>query len=155
MAQSKRSQYLETKVLTAPSHRLHLMLLEGAIRHGREAEAALRRGDAVAADAPSMKLIDIISELLVGVRQTKTKLNQQIAELYLYLFRLVGEAKVNDDPEKLSEALTLLGFERQTWQMACDKLGAAQPAAAGPPRVPVAPVLQTPHAPSLGISFEA
>jgi flagellin-specific chaperone FliS len=131
------------------------MLLEGAIRHGREAEVALRRGDVLAADVPCMRMIDIISELLVGVRQAKTELNRKIAELYLYLFRLVGEAKVNDDPEKLSEALTLLGFERQTWQMVCDKLGAAQPPAAGPARSPVAPVLQTPHAPSLGISFEA
>src|SRR3990172_1477419 len=117
MTQPHRTQYLESKVLTASSQHLHLMLLEGAIRHGREAEVALRRGDVLAADVPCMQMIDIISELLVGVRQAKTELNRKIAELYLYLFRLVGEAKVNDDPEKLSEALTLLSFERQTWQM--------------------------------------
>jgi flagellar protein FliS len=155
MSQPNRSQYLESKVLTAPSHRLHLMLIEGAIRYAKEAEAALRRDDAVTADAPSMRLIDVISELLVGVRQTKTELNQKIAELYLYLFRLAGEAKVNDDPDKLVEVLKLLEFERQTWQLVCDKLGNELPADAGPARSPIAVPIQTSVTPSVGISLQA
>jgi flagellar secretion chaperone FliS len=155
MSQPNRSQYLESKVLTAPSHRLHLMLIEGAIRFGKEAEVALRRGDAVAADAPSMRLIDVIGELLVGVRQTKTELNQKLAELYLYLFRLAGEAKVNDDPDKLVEVLKLLEFERQTWQLVCDKLGNDPPVAAAPTRGPVATPIKSAALPSMGISLEA
>ena len=156
MALPHRSQYLESKVLTAPSHRLHLMLIEGAIRYGKEAETALRQGDAVAADAPSMRLIDVISELLVGVRQSKTELNQKIAGLYLYLFRLVGAAKLNDDPEPLAEALHLLEFERQTWQLVCDKLG-NEPASSGLPAQSAfaAPHLSTAAAPSVGISLQA
>ena len=130
MSNSQNAQYLASKVLTAPPHRLHLMLIEGAIRFGREAEAAMRRGDLLAADRPLMRLIDVVSEMLVGVREMKTELNQKIAEFYLYLFRIVGEAKVNDDLAKLAEALELLEFERQTWQLVCDKLG-SEPAAPG------------------------
>lgn len=155
MSQSQRSQYLESKVLTAPSHRLHLMLIEGAIRYGREAETMLRRGDAVAADAPSMRMIDVIGELLVGVRQTKTELNLRIAEFYLFLFRLVGEAKVNDDADKFTEALRLLEFERQTWQLVCDKLEKEPVTAKTPVRSPIAVPLDTPSVPAAGISFEA
>lgn len=155
MSQPNRSQYLESKVLTAPSHRLHLMLIEGAIRYGKEAEIALRRGDAVAADAPSMRLIDIVSEMLVGVRQTKTELNQKIADLYIYMFRLAGEAKVNDDPDKLVEVLKLLEFERQTWQLVCDKLGNDLPTAAAPSRSPIAVPIQSSTVPSAGISLQA
>lgn len=154
MSQSQRSQYLESKVLTAPSHRLHLMLIEGAIRYGKETEAALRRGDAMAADAPSMRLIDIISEMLVGVRQNKSELNQKIAQLYIYMFRLAGEAKVNDDPDKLVELLGLLEFECQTWQQVCDKLGSS-PAAAAPPRTHIPLSLEQPGAPAAGISLQA
>jgi flagellar secretion chaperone FliS len=154
MSHPNRSQYLESKVLTAPSHRLHLMLIEGAIRYGKEAEVALRRGDALAADAPSMRLIDIISEMLVGVRQNKTALNRQIADLYLYMFRLAGEAKVNDDAEKLVELLGLLEFERQTWQQVCDKLGNA-PAASTPPRSHFPLPVQQSTAPAAGISLQA
>jgi flagellar protein FliS len=156
MSQPHRSQYLESKVLTAPSHRLHLMLIEGAIRYGAEAEAALRRGDAVAADAPSMRMIDVVGEMLVGVRQTKTELNQKIAELYLYMFRLVGSAKLNDDPDQLAEALKLLEFERQTWQLVCDKLGNEPTRSAAPPRSGIAmPHLSTAAVPSAGISLQA
>jgi flagellar protein FliS len=154
MSHPNRSQYLESKVLTAPSHRLHLMLIEGAIRYGKEAEVALRRGDALAADAPSMRLIDIISEMLVGVRKNKTELNRQIADLYLYMFRLAGEAKVNDDAEKLVELLGLLEFERQTWQQVCDKLGNT-PVASTPPRNHFPLPLQQPGAPAAGISLQA
>jgi flagellar secretion chaperone FliS len=155
MAQSQQSQYLETKILTAPSHRLHLMLLEGALRFGKEAEAALRRGDPLAADAPSMRLLDILGELLVGVRQTKTKLNQQIADVYLHIFRLAGGAKVNDDPDKLNEALRLLEFERQTWQLACEKIAGEQPAAAAPKLAPLAPSIAALPPTLRGISLQA
>jgi flagellar protein FliS len=120
---SQRETYLESRALTAPPYRLHLMLIEGAIRFGRQAGDALRRGDELAAAAPLMRLVDIVGELLVGVRGQQTDLNRQIAGVYLYLFRAVSIAKINSDPAKLAEALELLEFERQTWQMLCDKLG--------------------------------
>jgi flagellar secretion chaperone FliS len=117
-----RFEYLESKILTAPPHKLHLALVEGAIRFGRMAEASLRGGDTRDASRLLMKVLDILGEMLAGVRESKTTLNRKIAEFYLFLFRLVSEAKVNDDVDKLSEALRLLEFERQTWQLVCDKL---------------------------------
>jgi flagellar biosynthetic protein FliS len=158
MAQANRSQYFESKVLTAPSHRLHLMLIEGAIRKATEAEAALRRGDELSADAPAMRLLDIISEMLVGVRQNKSTLNQQIAQLYIYMFRLAGQAKINADADKLVELLKLLELERQTWQQVCDKLGSEQSpaaAAAAPARAPIAASLPAPTATTGGFSLHA
>jgi flagellar protein FliS len=165
MSHAQNTQYLASKVLTAPPHRLHLMLIEGAIRYGRQAEAALRYGDRAAASEPLMRLIDVVGEMLAGVRETKTELNQQIADFYLFLFRTVAEAKVNDSVEKLSEALKLLEFERQTWQLVCDKLRVEPTTAARPTQNSVA--FATPHtsvsplvggtmpATSLGISLEA
>jgi flagellar secretion chaperone FliS len=117
------SSYLESKVLTAPPHRLHLMLIEGAIRFGRQADEALRQGDEVAAAGPLLRVLDIIGELLAGVRENKSGLTLKIAELYLFLFRRVSEAKIHADAVALGEALRLLEFERQTWQQLCDKLG--------------------------------
>jgi flagellar protein FliS len=119
----QNSVYLESKVLTAPPQRLHLMLIEGAIRFGRQADEALRRGDEVAAAGPLLRVLDIVGEMLVGVRENKTELTRKIADLYLFVFRRVSQAKINDDAAALGEALNLLEFERQTWQMLCDKLG--------------------------------
>jgi flagellar secretion chaperone FliS len=127
------SSYLESKVLTASPQRLHLMLIEGAIRFGRQAEEALRRGDNAAAAAPLLRVIDIVGEMLAGVRTIKSELNQKIADLYWFLFRRVSEAKINSDAAALAQALRLLEFERQTWQLACEKLGGDSTAATPPP----------------------
>jgi flagellar protein FliS len=127
------SSYLESKVRTAPTQRLHLMLLEAAIRFGTQAEAALGRGDEAAAAPPLSRVIDIMGELLASVRTNKSELNTKIADLYWFLFRRVSQAKINADAAPLSEALRLLEFERRTWQLLCDKLGSdsqgAKPAA--------------------------
>jgi flagellar protein FliS len=154
MSHSQNTQYLESKVLTAPPHRLHLMLLEGAIRFGRQAEAAMSRGDSLAASIPLTRVIDILGELLAGVRERKTELNRKIADFYTFLFRSVAEAKVNDSAAKLGEVLKLLEFERQTWQLVCDKMEAADSAK---PRAPIAPPLGNAlsSATSIGLSLEA
>jgi len=158
MSNQLQHSYLESRVLTASSDRLHLMLIEGAIRFGRQAEAALERGDVEAADGLLMRTLDIVGEMLVGVREMKTDLNLQIANLYLYLFRIVGEAKVHDDVTKLTEALGLLEFERETWQRASEKIS-NEPATSKPPaktRPTIAPHFgSTSPISSPGISLEA
>jgi flagellar protein FliS len=163
MTAAPRNQYLESKVLSAPSHRLHLMLIEGAIRRGKQAEEALRRGDLKAADKPLMQTIDIVGELLAGVRGQKTELNKQIADVYWFMFRLVSEAKINDDADKLNEALRLLEIERETWRLVADKLASqaadSKPLAKDgshhmPARTPTIS-LNSLHAPTSGISLEA
>jgi flagellar protein FliS len=117
------------------------MLIEGAIRFGRQAEEALHRGDFEAAGPPLMRAIDIVGEMIAGVREPKSELNTKIAQFYLYLFRRVAEARVNDDVDKLSEALGLLEYERETWQLACDRIASQPPeivqqALPGKPAVP-------------------
>ena len=126
------SQYLEAKVQTAQPHRLQLMLIEGAVRFGRQAEQLLNAGDSLGATVPLMRVIDIVGELVAGVRQQKTDINKQLADFYWFLFRRVTEAKIRSDATILAEALQLLEYERETWQLVCEKL--TQPTAdASPP----------------------
>jgi len=58
----QKHSYLESKARTAPPQRLHLMLIEGAIRFARLAEEALRRGEPAAADVSLLRVIDIVGE---------------------------------------------------------------------------------------------
>jgi flagellar protein FliS len=164
MNPTRHDRYLESRVLTAPPHRLHLMLIEGALRFGRQAEVALRAGDAAAASTPLTRTIDIVGEMLAGVRAGKSELNDKLAGFYWFLFRTLSSAKINGDVEKLSEVLRLLEYERQTWQLACDKLGSATPDAAASPagngaaRRPLTPMSSGPHTPlaaSESLSLEA
>ena len=144
---AQHPQYLESKVLTAPPHRLHLMLIEGAIRFGRQAEGLLRQGETVAAAGPLLRVIDIVGEMLAAVRERKTDINKKLAELYWFVFRRVSEAKLRSDAEKLAEALQLLEFERQTWLTVCERFGTRTTA--------TVPPLNNPAAASPGLSLEA
>ena len=150
------ASYLESKVLTAPPHRLQLMLIEGAMRFGRLAEQELQRGNQVAASLPLMRVLDIMGELLAGARGKKNDLNMKVADLYWYLFRQISQAKIDGDATILSAALELLDYERQTWQLVCDKLNADSSAPpAGP--VPQAHLCGASRAPASnpGFSLEA
>jgi flagellar secretion chaperone FliS len=150
----QQSTYLESKVMTASPHRLHLMLIEGAIRFGRQAEAALKNGDSVAAAASLLRVVDIVGEMLVGVREFQSDLNSTIARLYWFLFRRAAEAKIHSDAAALTEVLSLLEYERQTWQMLCEQSIAIDPAAPPPPLSP-AFGKGRPSAARSSISFEA
>ncbi|HEX5470978.1 MAG TPA: flagellar export chaperone FliS [Lacipirellulaceae bacterium] len=149
----KQSPYFESKVLTATPQRLHLTLIEGAIRFGRQAQEALKCGEPVAAAGALLRMVDIVGELLAGVRHGTSPVNRSLSDLYWFLFRRVAEAKINSDSVALAEALRLLEYERQTWQLVCDKFGGA--AAAGPP----APLSRTfdsnnLHEPQTGVSWQ-
>jgi flagellar protein FliS len=130
------------------------MLIEGALRFGRRAEEALHRGDQTAAAGPLLRTIDIVGELLAGVREKKSDLNKKLTDLYWFLFRRVSQAKIGGDAAALAEALRLLEFERQTWQMACDKAAAAE---ASPPPAPHAQTFGSGRGKSTaaGLSLEA
>jgi len=101
------------------------MLIEGAIRFARQAEEAFERGEPVSAAGPLMRVLDIVGEMLAAVREKQTELNQKLADLYLFLFRRVSEAKINSDATALADVVRTLEFERQTWQLVCEKFGGA------------------------------
>ena len=132
----QHSSYLESKVLTAPPQRLQLMLIEGAIRFGRQAEEALRAGNRVAASASLLRTIDIVGELLAAARANKSDLNKKVTDLYWFLFRRITEAKINFDAAALAESLKLLEFERETWQLLCDKLSSENQGGPAAPHQP-------------------
>jgi flagellar protein FliS len=131
MSTAQNSHYLESKVLTASPQRLHLMLVDGALRFGRQAEDGLQNGDPAAAAAPLLRVLDIVGELLAGARAHKTELNARRADFYWFLFRRTSQAKIHGDAAMLAEVLRLLEYERQTWQMVCDKMERTSPASPG------------------------
>lgn len=151
MSNSGHTQYLASKVQAAPSHRLHLMLIEGAIRFGRQAEDALRRGDRVAAAPALLRVLDIVGEMVAGVRGKESELNDKIEDFYWFLLRRVSESNIDGDAAKMAEVLKLLEFERETWQLVCNKLdGATKPGA--PVRMPLS---NGPSVAASGFTLEA
>ena len=114
--------YLEQRIKTASPAQLHLMLIEGAIRFANQADKQFEGNEVDAAADPLRRAMDIVSELLAGVKHSDDDVNIKLAALYQFIFTRLTMAYVNTDRSKLTEAIKILGVERETWRQACEKV---------------------------------
>jgi len=124
MTTSPQTSYLATEVTTASPQKLHLMLIDAAIRRAEQARAAWGAGeDARAAEALDRSQ-EIVGQMLAAIdREAAPELGRKIAGVYLFLFRSLLEAGLQRDEGKLDEALRVLRIERETWRQLCERLG--------------------------------
>ena len=69
---SNVAEYLETQVLTASPHRLHLMVVDGAIRHAKRALEALEGARWEELDSTLSRSRDCVTELVGGLNAEQT-----------------------------------------------------------------------------------
>jgi flagellar biosynthetic protein FliS len=150
--------YYQTQVLTAPAHKLHLMLLEGALRHGRRAEALLGQGHHAAADEALARSQEIVAELIAGLKPgVAPSIVRKVAGIYIFANRSLALAQFRRDAGALREAIRVLEMECETWRQVCQQIDGA-PAATSPneSRVPRPAFLDGPATANRpGLSFEA
>ena len=165
MHSSATDRYLETQILTAPPQKLHLMLIEAAIRSAERAKRHLEAEQFAEACETLIHAQQIVTEMLGGMnRDADAPLTRKVAAVYLFVFRSLAEANLHRDPRKLDDALRVLQVERETWQQLCAKpvgqpaptIASDPPSAANPPQIPNLPA--APHVAdetSSGFSLEA
>lgn len=157
MRSENPKSYLESRVMTASPAQLHLMLIEGAIRFGTSAKQELANNNEGRANEAMLRAIDIIGEMLAGVRGGQSDINQTLGDLYQFLFHTLTSAYVNTDAQKLEDVLRILEFERETWQLACERAHAEakqQPSGDAVKAPIIASHIATPTS-SGGLSLEA
>ena len=90
--------YLNAKVLTATPQKLHLMLIEGAIRFTRSAQERWDdRQQRSEAERMLVRAIDIAGELLAGVRDSDNEVSPQIIQVYQFLLRRVDQIRFHSN----------------------------------------------------------
>jgi flagellar secretion chaperone FliS len=110
-------QYRATKVETAGSVDLVVMLYQGAVRFVRFGIEALEREDAKAAHDSLVRAQDIIVELLGSLnREEGGQIAGQLASLYDYCFRRLVQANVKKDPAPAREVVGILRDLSTAWQ---------------------------------------
>lgn len=120
--------YLRATIETASPPRLRLMLIERAVevaaglamewRAGRESGDNAKTG----ANAMSLRLLDLLTELLRGVRGGTTaenRLGSQVADLYVFLIQHLLTAEQDSDPNAIDEIRLVLETEAETWRLVC------------------------------------
>lgn len=139
MPASATNPYLRTKIMTASPQQLRLMLYEGAIKFCRQGRAALDRRDFEASYHALMRAQKIVLELASSLKpDVDPQLCQRLSALYTYIYRRLVDANTTRQCDGVDEAIRLLDFERQTWQMLINKFAddtpdADAPAADAPP----------------------
>jgi flagellar protein FliS len=134
METAARENYLATQVLTASPAKLQLLLLDGAIRHGRQAGDQWCTGNQEAAWQSLVRCRQIVTELLCGIKLDGSELTRRVRSVYAFVFRTLTEAQLERNEDKLTDALRILDVERETWREVCQrqaettKTPAAQPA---------------------------
>ena len=156
MTQPSRDQYLESKVLTASQPQLHLMLLDGALRFGKQAKEAWADGGEFSTVEPSLaRMFDIVEELLQGLASGEGEVSKQLEEQYAFVYRELAACRINQDPKQLDACLDLLAYQRETWKLASERIDTASSTPSTPAKS-ATPHLNLDSAPaSSGFSLEA
>jgi flagellar protein FliS len=125
LTQAGPNPYLRTKILTASPEQLRLMLYEGAIRFCRQGAAAIEAKDWEGSYNNLMRAQKIVLELSTSLNHNMApELCAKLSGLYTYIYRRLVEANVQRSAALVREALQLLEYERETWQMAMERQGA-------------------------------
>ena len=162
MNQPSRDQYLESKVNTASQPKLHMMLLDGAIRFGNQAkEAWAKDADFSCVEQSMTRMFDIVEELLQGLACGEGEISAQLAEQYAFVYRELATCRINENLDQLDGCMDVLSFQRETWKLASEQMDTEQPAPATTQAMPAMPHMSQ-HISSCdttqvsaGFSFEA
>ena len=117
--------YLEARVMTASPEQLHLMVVDGAIRHCWAAEDALKAGDREAKWRALSEASRHVGELLGGLSAVDDDFVDSLRGLFKFALRQLAMADAEDDPAKLASAVRVLELHRETWAALMERLVAA------------------------------
>ena len=123
MSQKQVNPYLKTKIMTASPEELRLMLYDGALKFCRQARAALEKKNYEASYNNLMRAQKIVLELSTSLNHdADPQLCQRLSALYTYVYRLLVDANMKRETAIVDEAIKLIEYERETWQMLMKKL---------------------------------
>ncbi|WP_145446138.1 flagellar export chaperone FliS [Mucisphaera calidilacus] len=114
--------YLRTKVMTASREELRLMLYDGCLRFCHQAKAGLDAENFEQSYENLLKAQKIVLELSTSLnRDAAPEICDKLTALYNYVFKLLVDASMKRDGEKVDEAIRLISYERETWQLLIEK----------------------------------
>lgn len=117
--------------MTASPWRLRLMLIERGVDVARRLAEDWRRGENLGANERSLQLLDLLSELLGGIRRGVGQRDQpvcrQVADLYVFLMQYLMEAEMTSDAAMIDEIQIVLETEAGTWQSVCAQQSTSKP----------------------------
>lgn len=137
MSRAAADAYLENHVATASPERLHLMVVDAAIRYARRGMEALANRDFEATFLSLGRARDCINEILSGIRDEPLRdLAERLRGLFLFAHRSLTRADLLREPQHIHDALVVLEAHRQTWLELIEQLQQKRVAPMAPHHAP-------------------
>ena len=138
MSEPVANLYLEQEVLSASPAKLRWLLIDKCVKLCRVVSELWKAGDHTLAGQWTLRLREILSELLSGIHGTDV-VAKQVSDLYIFNLQLLTEAELTHDRTKLAQLQSLLETEAETWALVQQKLAdiPAVPAVTAPPPAPM------------------
>jgi len=115
--------YLKTKIMTASAEELRMMLYDGCLKFCRQAREAVAAGDYEKSFDNLMRAQKIVLELSTSLKhEAAPELCDKLAALYTYIYKLLVDANMHRTVAPIDEAIELIGYERETWQLLIERL---------------------------------
>jgi flagellar protein FliS len=126
-----QDHYLFAEVKTAAPQKLHLLLIEAAMRLACRARQFWQQGRNDRAIAALVNAQEIVAQMLADInRDVGGDLAQRVSAVYEFIFRCLVKAGHRHDEKSLGDAIRILKIERETWRQVCEKPAASFPRAA-------------------------
>lgn len=116
---------VETGVMSASPHQLIVMLFEGAQTALRAARLHMQQGNVTEKGKSISKAIDIVNNgLIAGLDHERGgEIAGQLGALYDYVVRLLLQANLHNDEQRLDEAARLLEDIGSAWREIAPQAG--------------------------------
>jgi len=122
-------EYLESKVTTATPYQLHLMVIDGAMRHARAAQAALEQKNVQEARARLAQSRQFVAEILSGLDEKRmAEVVVRLKAIFVFVLRNMVQADLQQNPQLVADSLSILQMHRDTWLALAEKLKQESPA---------------------------
>jgi flagellar protein FliS len=123
-----RDHYLVTEVKTATPQKLHLLLIDAALRSANRARQLWQQGRDDWAIRALVHAEEVVGQILADINhEVGGDLAKRVSTLYEFIFRCLVNAGFRHDEKSLGDAIRILEIERETWRQLCDKLAANAP----------------------------
>lgn len=112
------------------------MVVDGAIRFARQGAAALQEGRWELMGQALGRSRSCVSELIGGLNsQEAPELAAQLGALFVFIYRSLTIAELEQSPQRIDDALRILELHRETWielglKIRSEYAGASTPIAA-------------------------
>ena len=107
--------YRDSAILTAPPERLVVMLYDGANRFLLQGASAMRAGDLTVTNDRLRRAEAIVNELRATLDMSAGQVASNLESIYAFCQRLLLDARLKQDPDKIDHVAGLLGELRDAW----------------------------------------